>query len=70
MTPPRCAKCERPMVLTARFRFDHEPDDSPWIADQLTRFEAAGLQLGAETSVFRCRPCDRAMVTFHYPDMA
>jgi hypothetical protein len=62
-----CDKCEQPMVLWSQFRFDHEPGDEPRIREQLQRFKALGLELGATVTVYRCLPCDTATALFEYP---
>jgi hypothetical protein len=45
----RCRLCgTQPRTLLARFRFAHEPRDSPAVRARLLRLEAAGIELDAE----------------------
>jgi FeoA domain len=61
-------KCQQghEMAVRERFRFDHEPGDSPRDTESLRRFDAMGIELGAEVTVWYCEPCDFARATFDY----
>jgi hypothetical protein len=54
------------MLLTSRFRFDHEPGDTARNTMMLERFKAAGLELGAEVTVYECRICNTAIALFDH----
>jgi hypothetical protein len=61
-----CDKCEQPMVLWSHFLFDQEPGDTPRMVEQLQRFKAMGLELGAKVTLYRCLPCDVAVALFDH----
>jgi hypothetical protein len=63
-----CKKCERPMVFWSQFRFEREPGDEPHVVEQLARFKAMGLDLGALVKVYRCVDCDTVTAVFDYGD--
>jgi hypothetical protein len=52
------------MRLASRFRFDHEPGDSPAETAALERFRAMGLHLGDDVTVWRCDACDVTEAVF------
>jgi len=56
------------MVVRDRFRFDHEPGDTPRDSFLLARFAEAGVELGAEVTLYYCAACDYAQAAFAYPD--
>jgi hypothetical protein len=64
---PHCPDGHR-MTLRSRFRLDHEPGDSPRDTELLARFEAGGLELGADAVLWYCARCNYAHVDFAYPD--
>jgi hypothetical protein len=62
---PRCPR-GHPMRVMARFRFDHEPGDSARDAERLTEFEAMGIELGADVTLWYCAACDYAQAEFDH----
>lgn len=65
-SPPRCTKCEQPMVFSSRFKFDHEPGDDPKTTASLKRFKEMGLELGATVTLYLCPACDNATAFFEH----
>jgi hypothetical protein len=41
-----CERCEREMIVYSRFKFEHEPSDSPRMRRQLAAFKSIGIELG------------------------
>jgi len=62
-----CQRCEREMIVYSRFKFDHEPSDSPRVRRQLAAFKDIGLELGADVTLYYCMPCDTATAIFVEP---
>lgn len=60
---PRCPSGHAMSVLE-RFRFDHEPGDSDRDAESLRAFEAMGVELGADVTLWYCAACDFASAEF------
>ena len=52
------------MVVTSRWKFDHEPTDSPRDTESLHVFEAMGIELGAEVTNWYCKTCDMLIADF------
>lgn len=62
--------CEKghAMFVRDRFKFDHEPGDTPRNTEMLNLFSSMGLQLGAEVTLWYCQECDYAQAEFDYED--
>jgi hypothetical protein len=60
--------CEKghAMFVRDKFTFDHEPNDTPRNTELLTAFAQAGIQLGAEVTLWYCAECDYAQAEFDY----
>jgi hypothetical protein len=71
MTPDQ-RLCQRghPMAVVWRFRFDHALDDTLAVTARLERLQRAGLELGADVTVWRCGRCEEVEALFRYPDGA
>jgi hypothetical protein len=54
------------MRVKSRFRFDHEPGDSPRDTQSLVEFQAMGIELGADVTLWYCDECDFASADFDY----
>jgi hypothetical protein len=65
-----CDKCGGPMIVRERFKFDHEPGDSAHDTMTLLEFRAAGLELGADVTLWYCQACDIAVADFDHGDAA
>jgi hypothetical protein len=61
----RC-KAGHEMVVRERFRFDHEPGDTPRDTESLRMFKAMGVELGTEVTLWYCEACDFALAEFEY----
>jgi hypothetical protein len=56
------------MRVSSSFRFDHEEGDSERDAESLRLFEAMGIELGAEVTVWQCPTCGDVRAEFHYDE--
>lgn len=59
-----CEECRTSMIVRSTFRFDHEATDTPKIHDQLERFKAMGIELGAAVTVWQCPNCRNITAVF------
>lgn len=64
----RLCSAGHPMEVANRFRFDHEPGDEARATESLRLFEAAGIELGADVTVWRCAICGDVVADFAYPE--
>jgi hypothetical protein len=58
------------MRVKSRFRFDYEPRDTPRDTERLRLFEAMGIELGADVTLWYCERCDFASAEFAYAEKA
>jgi Fe2+ transport system protein FeoA len=56
------------MVVTSRFRFDHEPGDPVRVTEMLERLRRLGIEMGAEVTVWHCAPCHYTDALFVSPE--
>ena len=63
-----CKRCRVEMPVVNRFRFAAEPGDSARIREQLARFSAMGMKMGALVTVHQCPHCGSASAYFTYDD--
>ncbi|MCI0548861.1 MAG: hypothetical protein L0027_16460 [Candidatus Rokubacteria bacterium] len=72
MSDPVAPSCPQGhvMIVRSRFRFDHEPGDTPEDRAGLERLRALEIALGAEVTLWRCLECGVADARFQYPQKA
>lgn len=54
------------MRVLERFRLERDANDPPWSAALTDRLEAAGIELGADVTLWYCAACDFARADFDY----